>query len=149
MFGVRPSCKITSKSHCNRARDDLRETSGDDDFRGRNGGSEACRQGEWNGKAVRHSDYDIPNGISRSEMLFHMWCRGHRRILLIRLIKLRLCVRCTRPSESFGIWFATQASEIFGCIFGSLGATMKSCWSPVDVFGGCSEVLPQLSATKC
>jgi hypothetical protein len=47
MFSVGPRCKITSKTHRNRTRDDLRKTAGDDDFRRRNGGGETCRQGEW------------------------------------------------------------------------------------------------------
>jgi hypothetical protein len=33
MFAVRPGRKITPKTHCNGPRDDLRETSGHDDFR--------------------------------------------------------------------------------------------------------------------
>ena len=41
MFGVRPSCKIAPKTHCNRTRDDLCEASSHDDFRGGNSGSEA------------------------------------------------------------------------------------------------------------
>jgi len=81
MFGVRPGRKITPKTHCNGPRDDLRETSGHDDFRGGNGGSEACRQRERHGEAVRHSDYDIPYDFGCSEMLFYVGCGGHGRVI--------------------------------------------------------------------
>lgn len=43
---------------------------------------QTCCQGERNGQAVRHSDYDVPDGFRGSKVLFNVWRLRHLSLLL-------------------------------------------------------------------